>query len=478
MKPGVRPVFREMLDRIKAGEANGILCWHLNRLARNPLEWGELQQLLADGVIQCVKTPEREYHPEDHSLLIAVESSMAAQYSRDLRRDVQRGCKEKALQGWYPYKPKAGYELDPVTKELQRDEFRSPLLRRAIEHMLTGDMSVPQVLQKLNAAGYKTPRTKSGGMRPMSRSSLYRFFTDPFYTGRFTFEGDEIQGKHEPLLTETEFAAIQRILGRPMRAKPQKYFHTYAGLMRCGVCGCQITAETHVKRYRTTGKEARYVYYHCTGRKGCPKTSVTEPELDHTLLKELDGRRLQPEFVSWALEALEREEKEAVENQPQALTNIAAAERSLSIRLDRLFEMREDGELSKEEFLERKAKYTTELTALRKEATEQEEQPKRDRERLKEVLVFRRDAYRRFANEHPEERRRIARALASDYVLTQGKLSFTTHIGLHKLPAFEPPKNRTPQVRQGQSGVLHFTWRAMLAELRKTIGSGNETAST
>ena len=33
--PG-RPVFSEMLGRIHHGEASGILCWKLDRLARNP----------------------------------------------------------------------------------------------------------------------------------------------------------------------------------------------------------------------------------------------------------------------------------------------------------------------------------------------------------------------------------------------------------------------------------------------------------
>ena len=36
-KPG-RSVFNEMLDRIEKGEAQGIICWKLDRLARNPVD--------------------------------------------------------------------------------------------------------------------------------------------------------------------------------------------------------------------------------------------------------------------------------------------------------------------------------------------------------------------------------------------------------------------------------------------------------
>src|SRR5690349_16839472 len=54
-KPHMRPLFSEMIRQIKNGEANGILCWRLHRLSRNPEESGVLQQLLQDGVIKCIR---------------------------------------------------------------------------------------------------------------------------------------------------------------------------------------------------------------------------------------------------------------------------------------------------------------------------------------------------------------------------------------------------------------------------------------
>ena len=43
--PG-RPVFNEMLHRIQQGEAQGIICWKLDRLARNPVDGGQISWLL------------------------------------------------------------------------------------------------------------------------------------------------------------------------------------------------------------------------------------------------------------------------------------------------------------------------------------------------------------------------------------------------------------------------------------------------
>jgi DNA invertase Pin-like site-specific DNA recombinase len=54
-KPG-RPKFNKMIERIHAGEANGILCWKINRLARNPVDGGQISWLLQTGVIQHIQT--------------------------------------------------------------------------------------------------------------------------------------------------------------------------------------------------------------------------------------------------------------------------------------------------------------------------------------------------------------------------------------------------------------------------------------
>ena len=54
--PG-RPVFNEMLLRIEANEASGILAWHPDRLARNSVDGGKIIYLLDTGKIAELKFP-------------------------------------------------------------------------------------------------------------------------------------------------------------------------------------------------------------------------------------------------------------------------------------------------------------------------------------------------------------------------------------------------------------------------------------
>ena len=54
--PG-RPIFTNMLDRVEAGEASGILAWHPDRLARNSVDGGRVIYLVDTGKITDLKFP-------------------------------------------------------------------------------------------------------------------------------------------------------------------------------------------------------------------------------------------------------------------------------------------------------------------------------------------------------------------------------------------------------------------------------------
>src|SRR5437588_4306550 len=97
--PG-RERFDEMLKRIEKGEANAILCWKLDRLARNPVDEGRIKWLLQREIIQQIRTPDRDYAPNDNVLITSVEFGMANQYIRDLSKNVTSGMTTKDQLGW------------------------------------------------------------------------------------------------------------------------------------------------------------------------------------------------------------------------------------------------------------------------------------------------------------------------------------------------------------------------------------------
>jgi DNA invertase Pin-like site-specific DNA recombinase len=54
-----------MIQRIKKGEAKGIVTWKLDRLSRNPIDSGTIQYMLQTGELANILTSDRIYNEVD-----------------------------------------------------------------------------------------------------------------------------------------------------------------------------------------------------------------------------------------------------------------------------------------------------------------------------------------------------------------------------------------------------------------------------
>src|SRR5258706_15591061 len=55
-EPYQRPIFDSLMAMVQGGQIDGILCYNVNRLARNMVEGGLLQHLLTKGVLKEIRT--------------------------------------------------------------------------------------------------------------------------------------------------------------------------------------------------------------------------------------------------------------------------------------------------------------------------------------------------------------------------------------------------------------------------------------
>lgn len=88
-----------MMKFIQEKKVAGIICWKLDRLTRNPVDTGNLQYALQQGIIEKIITSDREYYPVDAGLLFSVETGMANQFILDLSKNTKRGMQGKADRG-------------------------------------------------------------------------------------------------------------------------------------------------------------------------------------------------------------------------------------------------------------------------------------------------------------------------------------------------------------------------------------------
>ena len=286
--PG-RPLFAEMLDLISKGKADAILCWKLDRLARNPVDGGSISWALQKNQIKLIKTHERDYLPSDNVLLMYVELGMSNQYVRDLSENVKRGNREKLRRGEWPNRAPYGYKNDKNTKTLVVVRSQAEKVRQTFELYATGKYSVTDLARKLN----------------LGRSTIANILSRPIYYGVLERNGEKFPGIHKPIITKNLFDRVQEVKNgvTVTKPRPQKLFFPYRGFMKCAECGCQLTA---------TKKKGLYDYYYCTNGKGiCSQGSqyLGETKTDSFFVEAFNAIPFDEELVEIMYEAArERQE--------------------------------------------------------------------------------------------------------------------------------------------------------------------------
>ncbi len=122
--PG-RPIFNDMLARIEAGEADGILAWHPDRLARNSIDGGQIIYLLDTGKIKTLKFPTFRFESDPQGkFMLNIMFGQSKYYVDNLSENTKRGLREKVRRGEFPHQAPIGYLNDYRTKKIIVDKSR------------------------------------------------------------------------------------------------------------------------------------------------------------------------------------------------------------------------------------------------------------------------------------------------------------------------------------------------------------------
>lgn len=433
-RPNNRPVFEEILKKIESGEADGIICWKLDRLSRNPTDSGRIQQLLQDGKLKHILTYERNYFPEDNALLFSVEAGMSNQYVRDLSSNTKRGMETKAERGHKPGIPPIGYLNDRIDKIIIQDPDRFELVRILWDKMLTGTYSIAELQRVADKELHlTTPVRKRSGGNPLAYSSLCVMFKNPYYYGALPFKGRLLNGKHDPMITKEEFDRVQQIIDpvHTTRPKDKTYNFQLRNLFRCGECGFAITAEQKTKQIRSTGEAKEYIYYHCTGKNKSikcnqPKRHVNEEVLFEQIKNKLSKYTIDPDFYKLAIEALAQEEDEVVEKHTDASERADKRIQKAQEAINRLRRMRYNGEADDDSW------YFAEIEQLNSDLEEAQnsrnkvEYKTRDwRAKADEVFTFARYAKEDFDSDDLEKKRSVVVKLGEVLTIMDRTIQFT-----------------------------------------------------
>ena len=422
--PYNRPVYSSMIERIKGGEAQGILCWQINRLSRNPIDSGEIAWLLQGGTLKSIQTMEKEYLPEDNTLLLSVETGMANQFIIDLRKNVKRGMDSKANKGDYPTKVPLGYLNDRLNKTIIVDEQRFPLVRKMWDLMLSGNYPPSKIVKIANEEwGFRTPKGSRTGDRPLAISTVYKMFNNLFYTGLFLWGGETKQGNHKATITIEEYDKVQHLLGKRGKPRYAKYNHPYTGVITCSECGCLHTACKKNKLIKATGELKSFTYYYCTRKTKkvvCTQTkTLTVEQLEKQIDEELIKSTINPRFFQWAIDYLDEINDDEVHDRTTIYESQQADYNKTQNELDNLAKMLYKDLINEEQFTRMRDELRSKLAKLKLSLEGTEERAEKWLDSTKDFFDFIAFSRAKFndPNTLPEEKRRILTDLGWNFTI-------------------------------------------------------------
>jgi len=211
-QPG-RTVFGQMLSRISAGEANGILAWHPDRLARNPIDGGQVIYMVDTGKINSLKFPTFWFEDTPQGkFMLNIAFGQSKYFIDNLSENVKRGLRQKLRRGEYPGWAPLGYLNDLRNHTIIPDPDKHKLVKKIFELYATGNYGLKELANKFNDLSLRSQHEKK-----MHASMIERMLKNSFYCGVFKYNNELHEAKHEPIITKKLFDKVQEVVKRKSR---------------------------------------------------------------------------------------------------------------------------------------------------------------------------------------------------------------------------------------------------------------------
>ena len=285
-----RKRFNTMLKYVKdkRNRINAVIVYSTNRFSRTGTKsFSIVDELLDQGVPVFSATSSYDARTADGKMMQRVELLMA-EHDNSLKSQAVRDNGAKALRdGRWIQAPPRGYDMkttkkqQTITVNADGELIREAFLLKARENLTTEEVRRIMRIRGLD----------------LSKQSWSHIFKNIFYAGYFShpfLEGEIIPGPYEPLVSLEVFCKVNDINlnshSRGYETKSDKEYAPLLGLLRCPVCGKNLTASLSTKmRY------GREVGYYVCSHKNC-RCNVSAKKVNQTFEDWLGGIALQERF--------------------------------------------------------------------------------------------------------------------------------------------------------------------------------------
>jgi len=262
-----RPEFQRMLSDAASGRFSTVICYKLDRFARNRYDSAICKARLKKHGVSVVYAKENIPDGPEGIILESMLEGMAEYYSANLSQNIRRGMEGNALQckanGVWLY----GYGIDREQSYYVEDA-EAAVVRRMFAEYADG-RGLKQIADGLNADGL---RSRCGNL--WQAQAVRRIVGNEKYAGTYTFRDVRVENGMPAIVDRETFDACARRLGEHVRRSRHEGQRDYILTSRlyCGECGSPMVGVSG----RSRGGKVHH-YYRCQGSRkglGCGRGSV------------------------------------------------------------------------------------------------------------------------------------------------------------------------------------------------------------
>ena len=278
-KTDKRPDFQRMLRDSDRGVFKVVICWKMDRFARNRYDSAMHKYKLKKNGVRILYAKEAIPEGPEGIILESVMEGYAEYYSENLSQNIRRGYYDSALElktlGQEVLGLRKGsdgrFELDPAT---------APIVRRIFEEYAAGERA-KDIIDRLNNDGHRTIR---GGL--FNKNSIRRILQNEKYIGVYEYKDIRVEDGIPAIVDKELFDKCQVMVERHHRAPAAKRDTTFllTSKLFCGHCEEPMTGDGG------TGRSGRvYNYYTCNGRRvhKCKKERAQKEWIEELVVQEL-----------------------------------------------------------------------------------------------------------------------------------------------------------------------------------------------
>lgn len=293
-----------------------------------------------------------------------------------------------------------GIEPDPVA---------APIVRELFDRAARSTETAQELTRWARANGL---RSRRGAV--LSKNTICtNILRNPVYTGTFHWGGKVYDGKYQALISKTTFDRAQKALDGRSKAKGQVHAFTYAGLVKCGICGGLMSGDL---------KKGRYVYYRCAGTRSC-KRFYPERLLEEETLRILSALQIDEAVSEWILTELEKLHDQGTDE--ATLKRLVARRKALQGLQAKAYEDKLLGKVDEAFWAERNAAWQAELADVNGELASIENAPSKADllAAARKPVELLQAAPTLYVTQDSAEKVKLLKTMVSNYSITDGSIS-------------------------------------------------------